>query len=206
MAIDKLIMEKRLAHERYILNCRANGRELKKEPPPILDDALSTDDQVVITRYIEILKPLKDTIMKLEGYVGGRQGALWRLLPVYKKTLHHFEELIDRCPIKEPSLPPPVDNATAFDDSNTFTTDAISALPDTLFTTEHHFSINIKLTWQKLAEYYSKLDSNPVYVATIVLYPRFKFRWIERAWTDRPRWIKDAKTNFNTLLLEYESY
>ena len=31
-----------------------------------------------------------------------------------------------------------------------------------------------------------------------------KWRWIERAWQLRPKWIKSAKSAFNSLLIEYE--
>jgi len=31
-----------------------------------------------------------------------------------------------------------------------------------------------------------------------------KWKWIERAWQERPEWIKRAKNSFNSLLVEYE--
>jgi hypothetical protein len=52
---------------------------------------LSSDDWLVIARYIDILRPLKDATMALEGYIGGRFGAIWQVLPIYEEILAHFE-------------------------------------------------------------------------------------------------------------------
>jgi hypothetical protein len=52
---------------------------------------LSLDDWSIITRYIDILKPLKDATMALEGHIGGRFGAIWQVLPIYEEILAYFE-------------------------------------------------------------------------------------------------------------------
>lgn len=75
-AIDELLIEERLEYERYCARCVHYNRPIKRQPPPILSDTLSADDWTVITRYIEILKPLKDATITLEGYISGRFGAI----------------------------------------------------------------------------------------------------------------------------------
>ena len=100
-AIDELLEEEASEYDRYTRKCTASNRPVKRQPPPILKDTLSTDDWAVITRYVEILKPLKDATMALEGHIGGRFGAIWRVLPQYEKILLHFEGLVNQYPINE---------------------------------------------------------------------------------------------------------
>jgi hypothetical protein len=38
--------------------------------------------------------------------------------------------------------------------------------------TEHHFSTNINLGWQKLEQYYARLDQSPIFCAAVVLHLR----------------------------------
>jgi hypothetical protein len=65
--------------------------------------------------------------------------------------------------------------------------------------------IGVNLGWKKLDEYYQKTDQSPVYVAAVVLHPGLKWKWLEKAWRDRPQWIKEAKNNVHSLWLEYAS-
>jgi hypothetical protein len=65
--------------------------------------------------------------------------------------------------------------------------------------------IGVNLGWKKLDEYYQKTNQSPVYVAAVVLHPGLKWKWLEKAWRDRPHWIKEAKTNVQSLWLEYAS-
>jgi len=46
--------------------------------------------------------------------------------------------------------------------------------------------VSINLAWQKLDGYYSKIDQSSVYLAAIVLHPGLKWKWLEKAWRDRP--------------------
>lgn len=206
VAIDELLEEEHTQYERYAHHCRSAGRNITNPRPPILDDTLTNDDWTVITRYVQILKPLKDATLALEGNIGGRFGAIWRLLPQYEKVLQHFEDLVTQYPVNdtmtplESPLPPP----PAFDTSVTSVTEHLSTLLDNTLSAEHHFSINIKLAWKKMNDYYTKLDNNPIYIAAVVLHPRMKWQWLERAWKERPDWIKAAKGSFNQLVIEYE--
>jgi len=47
------------------------------------------------------LKPLKDATMALEGHIGGRFGAIWRIIPQYEKILHHLKDLVTQYPVAE---------------------------------------------------------------------------------------------------------
>ena len=201
-AIDELLIEEDTEWRQYCARCEQANRPIKRRRPPILSDMLSTDDWAVITRYVQILKPLKDATVALEGHIGGRFGAVWRVLPQYEKVLQHFESLIEQYPIT--TEPQAAATATSFDTSNAFTADSLSALPATQSTAERHFNVNIKLAWQKMNDYYCRLDNTPLYVAAVVLHPRMKWRWIEEQWQERSDWIRRAKSAFNDLILEYE--
>ena len=178
-AIDELLLDERSEYDR---NCARSQQSntTEQQKPPILDDMLTTNDWDVITRYVHILKPLKDATKDLEGHIGGQMGAIWRVLPQYEEVLYHFEDLVNQYPIDE------------------------TAEPDDATTAERHFNLNIKLAWKKMDEYYAKLDNSPLYVAAVVLHPHFKWKWIEKQWRERSNWIKAAKDAFNDYLFEYE--
>jgi len=75
---------------------------------------------------------------------------------------------------------------------------------DDITTAEHHFATNIKLAWQKLDSYSNKLNNTPIYVAAVVLHPRFKWKYFEVHWHEHPNWIRKARTAFSRLLGEYQ--
>jgi hypothetical protein len=94
------------------------------------------------------------------------------VLPLYEKLLLHFEDQVHQYPIAKELI----HQIAPFDDNNHLTADALEALTATNITTEHHFSINIKLAWQKLDSYYTKLDNTPLYIAAVVLHPRMRWK------------------------------
>ena len=59
-----------------------------------------------------------------------------------------------------------------------------------------HFEININLGWDKLNDYYARLDETPASYASAVLNPVFS-RWgyFETTWTDQAQlsWLQEAK-------------
>ena len=164
-AIDELLLQEEVEYQQYCARSRQINRLVKRPPPSILSNTLSNDDWAIITRYVEILKPLKDATLALEGHIGGRFGAIWRVLPQYKVVLQHFESLIKQYPVDDQI-------ATAEDGS-----EQLQHL-----TAEQHFSLNVKIAWQKMDAYYTKLDNIPLYVAAVVLHPRMKWRWLEEQW------------------------
>jgi len=53
---------------------------------------LSDDDWVVITQYLELLKPFKIATKRLEGRIReGKGGSLWEVLPTFEVLLKHLE-------------------------------------------------------------------------------------------------------------------
>ena len=59
----------------------------------------------------------------------------------------------------------------------------------------------IEAGWVKLNHYYSLTDRSPVYVAAIVLNPRWKFDYFEGTWTQT--WIAEAKGKLRSFWEEY---
>jgi hypothetical protein len=197
-------MDEELAvYDRYVRNCALQGRSIQQKRPAILDDVLSTADWGVINRYIEILKPLKDVTVQLEGHVGGKFGSIWQVLPQFEQLLSHFEQQAQQYPVKDRPLAPNIHLQPPAGFSQQLNNDVatqLTAISDEQLTAEDHFSINIDLAWQKLNEYYSKLDNSPVYVAAVVLHPRHKWRWLEKRWKPRSDWLKRARQAFIGLL------
>lgn len=54
-------------------------------------------------------------------------------------------------------------------------------LPDSKF-----IIINLNAAWDKLNEYYNKLDETPVYYATVALHPSLKWNYFKGEWKDHP--------------------
>ena len=169
--IDEFVQEISDEYDNYVRRMTLKSQPIKRQRLSIIDDRLTADDWSTIASYREILQPLKEATLLLQGNAGGKFGAIWQVLPTFEKLLQHFEDLRTQYPVSM---------------------------------TEHHFSININLGWQKLNEYYDRMDDTPVYVAAIVLHPRMKWRWIERRWSYKPAWIKNAKSEFHKLWLEYQ--
>ena len=63
----------------------------------------------------------------------------------------------------------------------------------TCIASERHFSTNINAAWQKLNDYYERLDDNVVYVAAVVLHPRMKWRYFKTKWSDHEDWLSTWK-------------
>jgi hypothetical protein len=205
-AIDALLEEEQAIYDKQVRSSQLRRRSHQPKQPAILDDVLSTTDWTVINQYIEILKPLKDATLQLEGHFGGQFGSIWQVLPVFEDLLRHFESLAAQHPVAQRlhvidiHLQPPL-GFSQQPDSDVAT--QLRALPDEQTTAEAHFSINIDLAWTKLNQYYSKLDNSPVYVAAIVLHPGFKWRWLEKRWKERGDWLINARQAFNRLVEEY---
>ncbi|OBS15938.1 hypothetical protein FPOA_27990 [Fusarium poae] len=64
-----------------------------------------------------------------------------------------------------------------------------------------HFRININLGWDKLNEYYTKLDETPAYYASAILNPASRWGYFENTWTDKAQlpWLQEAKRMVKTL-------
>ena len=52
----------------------------------------------------------------------------------------------------------------------------------------------IETAWAKLEKYYEYTDDSPVYVASVVMDPRWKWSYFTKYWSARPDWIQKART------------
>lgn len=156
----------------------------KKDPPEIVVDQLSNDDWHILQQYKLILRPLAAATIKLQGQVG-RHGHMWEVLPVLQQLLEHFERMKEHYVSQE--------------------SDELIALPTTAQEQpqEFHFKANINLAWAKINRYYELTDQSPVYVAAVVLHPRFNWSWAERHWSDRKDWIASAHQQLLALWKQY---
>jgi hypothetical protein len=99
--IDSELGDYRAAVARY-----EGSRSLQKRPPKepsLLADLLTTDDWSIITQYVELLKPLKDATVLLQGHVsitgkGAKpvRGAIWQVLPIFESMMAAFENARER--------------------------------------------------------------------------------------------------------------
>ena len=203
-AIDELLLKEKVEYDEYVHRCSQTKRPVKRRTPAILEDALNADDWNVIRLYHEILKPVKEATQRLQGHAGAN--AIWQVLPSYEKLLRHFETLVQQYPVKEQLQQSDARQSSPLSFSQGLSdidTGAATSLDD-YTTAELHLSINIKLAWQKLDEYYECLDKNPVYVAAVVLHPHMKWQYLENRWQERTDWLTKARDNFNKLTLEYQ--
>ncbi len=71
-----------------------------------------------------------------------------------------------------------------------------------------HFKININLGWDKLNDYYTKLDETPVYYAAAILNPVSRWGYFENTWTDTAQrlWLQEAKRMVRKLWEEEYKY
>ncbi|KAI1508853.1 hypothetical protein Ptr86124_012152 [Pyrenophora tritici-repentis] len=103
--------------------------------------------QAVMTEYIEVLKPLKDATKRLEGRGKcGRFGAIYEVIPVFEFLMGRFEQRLrqyERVDFEQREAP------------------------------EDHISINFRAAWEKLNDYYSKLDDSSAYFAACALHPYY---------------------------------
>jgi hypothetical protein len=64
------------------------------------------------------------------------------------------------------------------------------------------FQEAVDASWQLLTKYYKLTDKSPVYIASVVLDPRMKYEYFERAW--KKDWIRPAKRIIASLYQKYK--
>ena len=194
----------------------ARRRRQKALRPSMFDDRLNTDDWEVLKGYHEILQPIKKSTNILQGQIGGRFGAIWQVLPQFEILLSHLEEQRQRhlplrsqntvpSPLQRSQLPASHDDRIEIQEKHIQGSDEIRTEEArdvareyvTYLAAEQHFSTNINAGWQKLDEYYKRLDDNVVYVAAVVLHPRMKWRYFKTKWSDREDWLSTWKAELD---------
>ncbi|THY01336.1 hypothetical protein D6D01_10368 [Aureobasidium pullulans] len=80
--------------------------EKMRKKPGILEDFITQDDWVMLTRYYEILEPVWQFTQRLEGRgTGASHGVVWQVIPAMERLFSHFEKLKDQYTIHEPEQP-----------------------------------------------------------------------------------------------------
>jgi hypothetical protein len=132
----------------------------------------------VITKYIDLLRPLQHATKRLEGRgKSGKFGAIYEVIPVFEYLL---AELETRC------------NQYEDVDFNAHTE-----------APEDHLHINLKAAWRKADGYYSKLDDSPAYYAAVCLHPYYK-HYCENSWADKAGWLDTNNAAFRQLWALYK--
>lgn len=192
--------------EKEIDNCHvARRRKQKVLRPSIVDDHLTLDDWEVLKAYHEILQPIKTSTDILQGQIGGRFGAIWQVLPQFEILLTHLEEqrqrhlpqLLERCSCLVRRVSQGSQHKCPNDCESPHGAEGRSPEETTCIASEQHFSTNINAGWQKLNDYYKRLDDNVVYVAAVVLHPRMKWRYFKTKWSDHEDWLSTWKAELD---------
>ncbi|KAL1581732.1 hypothetical protein WHR41_09424 [Cladosporium halotolerans] len=174
---------------------RHERRYVKGKEPSVLRDQLTSDDWDVVIQYHEILRPSKSATLYLQGQIGGCTGTIWQVLPVFEQLLTHLEE--------QRRIHRPVE-LCSLSSEQSYGREHAAPIASSYLMVEHHFSTNINLGWQKLDEYYTKLDQWPIFCAAVVLHPGQKWRWFED-WAGRQEWINQARVSIEQLWRCYRS-
>ncbi|KAF6514314.1 hypothetical protein HZS61_005448 [Fusarium oxysporum f. sp. conglutinans] len=61
------------------------------------------------------------------------------------------------------------------------------------FPDPEHCRIGINLAWDKLDEYYWRLDETPIYYTAMALHPAYRWDWFDETWAHKPSWVEKAK-------------
>ncbi|PWI64602.1 hypothetical protein PCL_09496 [Purpureocillium lilacinum] len=152
---------------------RRNGMRRKEEMPLCLreESLLSEKDWMVIELMEKVLVDFEEALRMLEGDAqrrirkGGHVEAYGNMWDVAST----YEFLMDR-----------LEEWKATAENH----------PD-----PEHFKININLGWDKLNEYYKKLDEMPAYYASAILNPVSRWGYFENTWIDQSQlpWLQEAK-------------
>jgi hypothetical protein len=62
-----------------------------------------------------------------------------------------------------------------------------------------HLKTMIQLGWEKLKDYYRKMDDTPAYAAAFIFHPQYGWKTLKKAWKDQPRWISAAEATVEKL-------
>jgi hypothetical protein len=135
-------------------------------------DGLSTADWVVVTDYIEVLKPPKDATACLEGCGNAKSfGAIYEILPTFESILGIHESIAE-----------------------TYT--AVNYHAENA--PEDHIAVNIRAAWNKLDSYYQKLDESPNYYAATCLHPYYK-SYFKMSWDKKRDWVERGEAGLQQL-------
>ncbi|KAK2468558.1 hypothetical protein H9L39_19717 [Fusarium oxysporum f. sp. albedinis] len=215
MMIQRAI-RKREQIDHFITYLDTKAAEPRQRVP--VQDHLSQQDWLLLAEIQSLLKPLYEITMRCQGWAKeGRYGALWEVMIGMEYLLNFFEEqklifsppdgTADELQIARASAttrcsPLRADQGRGREkhlpqhtrDEYTGAFSQAESLDD-----DHRRCIQISINncWSKLDEYYSLLGQSPLYLAAVILHPRWNVSWLEANWTSHEQlvWLRDAKNS-----------
>jgi hypothetical protein len=113
-----------------------------------------------------LLEPCWQAMMDLQGQVrDGRPCALFNVLPDIECILEHL-----------------TDAYKTYKDA-----------PEETIEGQFHFKAQLKMALDTAQKYYSILDETPVYLAAVILHPKYTFKFVESQWANKIKWVKAGK-------------
>jgi hypothetical protein len=159
-------------YNRNLAYAQSRGNRLPEAPRWVKTGGLVATDWAVVTEYIDVLRPLQEATMCLEGRgKAGAFGALYEVFPTFEAILGQYESI-----------------AQTYEAVDYNAEDA----------PEDHLAINVRAAWKKLNEYYNKLDDSPYYYAATSLHPYYK-AYFRQSWRDKPDWIARGEAGLQQL-------
>ncbi|ODA77193.1 hypothetical protein RJ55_06820 [Drechmeria coniospora] len=169
--LEQMILKHRQQWEQDNRSRRTgNLRKSAKEPRICLEEnQLTANDWAVLEHLAKLLGFYEDAVKTLEGDGQQRKrkrGWVGSYGNVWE-VIQGFEfllEVLEDCKQLASEIPDP-----------------------------EHFRININLGWEKLNNYYSRLDETPIYYTALALHPAFRWGYFENEWKDNLTWVTKAK-------------
>ncbi|KAJ0122841.1 hypothetical protein HZ326_31574, partial [Fusarium oxysporum f. sp. albedinis] len=178
-------------------------------------DMLKGDDWRLLAEIKHILEPFYLQTMRTQGWGSeGGNGRLWEVMTGMEYLLEHLEERklfhhivpeevlparfrdceMDMHPRKsmESSLP---GRGSGQCDDGPGKSSGSSGIDDMGKDHRRYLRLSIIAAWQKLNEYYTKLEESPLFAASIILHPSLGMSYLEVNWASEEQlvWVRDAK-------------
>ncbi|KAJ8128713.1 hypothetical protein O1611_g4924 [Lasiodiplodia mahajangana] len=152
----------------------AVAESAKRKMPKMLrlESQLTDDDWATLTHIERILSVFEDVVRGLEGdgHIRKRRRGWTGSYGNIWDVIIGFETLLSMMEYYK----------TAAED----------------FPSPEQFRIGLNNAWQKLDEYYRKLDETPIYYVSVVLHPAYRWDYLEETWARHPnadQWLHKAK-------------
>jgi hypothetical protein len=131
---------------------------------PLRDgDALKTQDWNDLTEMRDILEPIYFQTKELEGHATLTRGGSHGAL---WESMIAFERLLEHMEAKKREYDGRHDSTAG---------------------------LAIEFGWQILNKYYAATDKSPLWIAAVVMHPRWKWNFFELKWANEAGWIRDGR-------------
>ncbi|PNP38143.1 hypothetical protein TGAMA5MH_09947 [Trichoderma gamsii] len=172
-AMIERALKLRHAIDLFFLNYNHTGKEYN-----ISQDMLTPQDWIDLKHFLDILKPFKDLMKRMEGRANkaGLEGSHGSLYETIESLDVLFKELQE---------------TGKFADNH----------PQVVST---YYSYAIDAARIKLEEYFGLTDATPAYRCAVALHPANKFAYFELEWSHNKKWISEAKRVVREVYSQYE--